>query len=389
MNVASLVEVLISSELEKFLIQQFRVQNGDRLEGKVLEVRPEGKALVDFGRFRALAEVKFPVQAGETLRVRVEEKGQQLRLALEVPETLPAARAIAADGPPGRLLHLEAMPGDLPLRLGKAVEQALRQAPPDMPQPLRQALQRLAEHLQPLDPAQPAPKLAAALRQAVEGGGPFLEKRLEAAVERAIAAGVPPAPRPLAADSGVREVLQGDLKASLLRLLPLLQGEDGAAVSNPARAQLTQLADSLLEGISGQQARQAAGAESAEPHALFTFQLPLAEGRPPAKLKVYVPRRGGKRGRSGLHLALLLVLEKLGQLRTDFLLAGRQLSITFFASSARAAALLDEHLADLRAGLAGLFAALAVQVRVDEEKVAAFDTEDWPADGERLVDVRA
>ena len=68
---------------------------GDLLRLKVIDVRENNRALVDFGNFRALAEVGFPVSAGDELTVKVIDTKGQLRLTL-VPagaETAPAPPA--------------------------------------------------------------------------------------------------------------------------------------------------------------------------------------------------------------------------------------------------------------------------------------------------------
>jgi ribosomal protein S1 len=83
MNRSSRVEFFVGSELEKFILNQEFLGPGDKLDGKIIEIRKDGKALIDFGAFRALAEIKFPIKTGETLRVIVEAKESQLKLRLD------------------------------------------------------------------------------------------------------------------------------------------------------------------------------------------------------------------------------------------------------------------------------------------------------------------
>ena len=79
-----MIEFGSASELEKFIINHEYLEPGDKLEGKILEIRTNGKALIDFGKFRALAEIKFPIKVGETLAVTVESKGRQLKFRIDV-----------------------------------------------------------------------------------------------------------------------------------------------------------------------------------------------------------------------------------------------------------------------------------------------------------------
>jgi len=83
MNRSSQVEFFVSSELEKFILNQELLGPGDKLDGKIIEIKKDGKALIDFGAFRALAEIKFPIKVGETLRVIVDAKVPQLKLRLD------------------------------------------------------------------------------------------------------------------------------------------------------------------------------------------------------------------------------------------------------------------------------------------------------------------
>ncbi len=83
MNTSSPVEFFVSSELEKFILNHELLGPEDKLDGKIIEIKKDGKALIDFGTFRALAEIKFPIKPGETLRVIVDAKEPQLKLRLD------------------------------------------------------------------------------------------------------------------------------------------------------------------------------------------------------------------------------------------------------------------------------------------------------------------
>ncbi len=71
------------SELQKFIIYHSRLEPGDKLAGKVIEVRTDNRVLIDFGRFRALAEAPFALQAGDIIHVVVESRHPKLKLRLE------------------------------------------------------------------------------------------------------------------------------------------------------------------------------------------------------------------------------------------------------------------------------------------------------------------
>jgi len=79
MDTSSLVEFDAGSELEKFILGHESLRPGDKLEGKILEIKNNGKVLISFGKFRVVADIKFPVKVGETLPVVVESKGTRLQ----------------------------------------------------------------------------------------------------------------------------------------------------------------------------------------------------------------------------------------------------------------------------------------------------------------------
>jgi ribosomal protein S1 len=76
-------DVDVDSELEKFILGHEALNPGDKLEGKVIQVKPGGKVLIDFGKFRAVAESPFPIKEGEVIHVKVVAKRPKLKLRLE------------------------------------------------------------------------------------------------------------------------------------------------------------------------------------------------------------------------------------------------------------------------------------------------------------------
>ena len=85
MDTSSLVEFDASSELEKIILSHDSLRPGDKLEGKILEIKKNGKVLISFGKFRAVADITFPIKIGEVLPVIVESKEARLRFRVEAP----------------------------------------------------------------------------------------------------------------------------------------------------------------------------------------------------------------------------------------------------------------------------------------------------------------
>lgn len=89
MAVTGNIQILPGSELEKLLTNRSTINVGEVLEGKVVQVQDDNRILVDFGRFRAVAQVNFPVQEGTVIPLTVTSKdGGQL--SMKIAESLMA-----------------------------------------------------------------------------------------------------------------------------------------------------------------------------------------------------------------------------------------------------------------------------------------------------------
>jgi hypothetical protein len=82
MEIGSLIRIALNAGAEKLFLGEMPLRAGDMLRLKVIDVREDNRALVDFGKFRALAEVAFPVSTGDELTVKVIDTKGQLRLTL-------------------------------------------------------------------------------------------------------------------------------------------------------------------------------------------------------------------------------------------------------------------------------------------------------------------
>ena len=78
MTITSQITVSINPELYPSGLKMNSFKPGSTLMLKVLELKG-GRALIDFGNFRATADIKVPVVPGEELLVKVQESGKQLK----------------------------------------------------------------------------------------------------------------------------------------------------------------------------------------------------------------------------------------------------------------------------------------------------------------------
>jgi hypothetical protein len=94
----SLLELLEGSELERFLQVKKTLQAGDILEGRVIKLFNQAEALIDFGSFRARAQVQVPLSPGELLKVMVIDAGEKIHFQIQNPEKAVSVDARALSG---------------------------------------------------------------------------------------------------------------------------------------------------------------------------------------------------------------------------------------------------------------------------------------------------
>jgi ribosomal protein S1 len=62
------IALVTSAELDKVLQNRPNLKPGDKIEGKVIKIRDDGKAVIDFGKFQAAVELKTEVKQGDVIR---------------------------------------------------------------------------------------------------------------------------------------------------------------------------------------------------------------------------------------------------------------------------------------------------------------------------------
>jgi hypothetical protein len=123
MTITSQITVSMKPELYRSRLNNVMFKPGLTLKLKVLELRGD-RALIDFGRFQATADIKIPVTLGEELTVRVLEAGRQLKLGVigpdqthpKTPESMPNRLEVISDE------NLKIIQNDLKQILNQAVD---------------------------------------------------------------------------------------------------------------------------------------------------------------------------------------------------------------------------------------------------------------------------
>ena len=163
-------------ELYRSRLNNVMFKPGHTLKLKVLELRGD-RALIDFGPFRATADIKIPVTLGEELTVRVLEAGKQLKLGvIDSDQTNPKS------------------PESSPIRPENVFDENLKKIQNDLKQILNQAvdpknvnkvnpsilniLENLNTYFEPLGLKKIFTTLAPRIQSYFENSGIFFEKKL-------------------------------------------------------------------------------------------------------------------------------------------------------------------------------------------------------------------
>lgn len=377
MEIGSIIDIL------RILPESVALKPGDRLNVKVIDVFKNQRALVDLGRFRAMAEIAFPVAAGDELRVKVRETQGRLSLQLVPASGEPALSAARASGPVPAAA-LESL-HQMRVRIDQLADAAQTtqgvQKPPQWPADLRPVADALRQFLEPFKLGLGTEILAGRLKGFCEDSGLFLESRLAAALAKAADAtgGIP-----------IERVLASDLKARLAVLTGFLESAIGRNLVHDSRefAGLARAAAELLTDIRTGQEQLAKTHAEAHPFQMVHFALPMPDARCRAELKIAYGRRPTAGQEEGHRAAILLELDRMGAVRADLSLQRRRLNVTVFVSDARIRDLVHRHASEAHDALAPFFEHTSFQVSVSSRKIAGFSSEDWRIPGETQVDVR-
>jgi hypothetical protein len=388
MEIGSQITVSVNPALHQAGLKLDMFKPGSILRLQVLELRGN-RALVDFGTFKATADVKVPVTLGEKLLVRVQETGRQLKLNLLNTEQIKNLTADSAPRSAGQF------PAEDFKRILTDLKPVLNQilASPDsakLPSRILDILGALNARFEGLDVTTNIAEIVSRIKAYLENSGLFYEKLLEKAILKPSDNAETETAKQPAGLTALETLAARDFKAGLLMLKDF--GEHDASflkiLDDKAVSTLRRTAEALLADIEQQQGRAVKRMDGTEPFQVFNYTLPLKDDNRTARLKVYYQKlpRAGKR--KGFRISLLLSMDRLGDLRTDFNLLEKDLTLTFFVKDQPAKAVFQQHVRELQELLAPLFDQLFMRVLVSEKKIKDFDRQYLQAPGDKRVDLR-
>jgi hypothetical protein len=125
-----------------------------------------------------------------------------------------------------------------------------------------------------------------------------------------------------------------------------------------------------------------------DPLQIFHLALPFLGEEEVARLKLYYPKRQSADFQSHPRISLLLDLERLGLVRSDFLMIQRDLSIAFYVSSSEIKAYFETKIESIRKVLEDLFDTVSLVIQVSEQKLKNFANFSMEQDHDHKVDLR-
>ena len=368
---------------------------GSLLRGEVIEIQPDGKALIDFGQARVVAEVRFPVKPGTVINARVESIGKPLRLT-----HLPHGPNHKHTGTSEWRPHLERqqvllkeLSGFIE-RVTAAGESTRGTVVEPLPDTVRQALSALRYVCLPIDLDDRTEMIAGQLKRWIENCGAYFEQRLIRLMTNLSATTDPSNtdrdPGTLNRPGSVRY----DLKAILIILKDFLDGENQkvclSGLSPKDIEKLKATVGLLLDDI-GDRLQSVLKQRDSE-HYLFSHLLNLTPEDHRGLLQIRTPKRHRTTPDNEVRLSLHLQLDRIGNIRSDLWLGAGGLRVTLVVGDPGVKRLIDDNLQDLKSLLNPHFGSVSVDVRVSDALDADIQTGDSPVADffhQRTIDTNA
>ena len=389
MDISSFIKSIANPEIRKYFSGQEIIKVGDELTGKILDFKSDGRTLVDFGKFRALAEVSFPVSKSQVIHVKVAEIGEQIKLSLIDPDT---KKSIMTKN---LISNLEIVSDDEFKRLQADIKQVLgRDANlvkgEKLPPNIKNALLNIHSHFEPLNISSNISKLIPQLKSYIENSGIYFEKKLENTIENILSSFEKISAKQLSQIPEIKDILNKDLKPNLVILKEFFSNKEIVDKSSEKREieNIRSSIDRIINDIESQKNLAITRKESTDQTQVFTHTLNLNKDEQKAKLKIYFKKKKGDL-KKGIRLSLLLSMDRMGEVRTDFFNVKSDLNITFFVTNEKAKNIIEDNIEKIKQELSRIFGNLVINVIVSERKIAQFSSEDLALSNSKMVDLMA
>ncbi len=398
MDISSVFKAILFPDDSRTDKNLLRLEPGDRLAGRVMRVEKSGDVWIDFGNFRARAQIQLPVVPDQVLQLKVVSTGEPLHLQVIWPSD--ASRQFA----PVQIHHAGVLNQADQQRFMELIDRLLAEINPaygssersrasgqanqtagQATSMLQQTLGRIKSIFEPLSLDQSNSQIADGLRASIEERDCFFEKNLADIIQSL--------PEETQTDK-FRTLLSRHIKPQLT----LLKTELGRIAerlpietdwSDKDLRFLKKSVDRLLNHIEQQQERVVQRHNDGNPVQVVTHWLSLKEQVRPLKLKIYYPKKGTNRGDQHFcRIALLLQMDRMGMVRADLALFDRGLRIDFYVEKQAVRQEIDDQGHTIREALAAGFDPVQIVTHVNEQKIVRFDQEDLETQSAGRIDIQ-
>ena len=354
-------------------------QAGSVLRGEVIEIKTNGKVLIDFGQARVLADVQFPIKVGSFIKVRVDSSGKRLQLA-HLPQSSEPAHSSGA-GSTSSLEHQ----GNLLKNLVDLLQQATSAynspkgvTAKSLPGSIQNALNALQNFVQPINLGDQTEIIAAQIKRWVENSGDQFEQRLIRLLTQPSASTGRHTAGQASDHFNIREFIRTDLKANLLVLKDFFerggQKENMPGLSSKDLSDIKTIVGLLLDDLGDR--LQSVFKDRGSEHYLFSHLLDLVPKDNRGLLQLKVPKRTQSASDEEVRLSLLLQLDRIGHIRSDLWLMKGGLRVTIAVADSEVKKLIENNIQDLESALHTYFGSLALDVKISDSIETDIDNGD-------------
>jgi hypothetical protein len=363
---------------------------GESLRARITGFEKNGLMLVDFGMFKAFAKIDVPVRQGQTVSLTVVKNDNGIAFAAgpKMPTIDPACQPSAVGSPPPAAPEMAALRAQIQRLLDGTIPS--EKGPiASLPTSARGALINLQQALSPASATGDMATLVARVRDFVENSGIYFEKRLEQAINHLQHRSGPMTPSELAGKPAIRDIMINDVKPNLLILREFLdaQSPDSRGVDRHMLETLKSVVQRAVAHIEQQPFMATEKPVDPDLFQAFSHLLFLTDAHRNARLKVYYAKKGHDDVHKNPRVSLLLEMDRMGTVRTDLWMVGKDLNVTFFVKDADVKSAVERDGHRIREMLADSFNTVAVSVVVNRKKIAEFEGEDLTLPKRRQVDL--
>lgn len=406
---------------------------GESHQGRITGFEKNGRMLVDFGKFKAFAKIDVPVRQGQTISLTVVKNDSGLAFIADTPPRpigsagwpiatmadaalhgqngLPRPSTTASPAhqpqpesisgrpvqstvvpatpsPPPSVSEMAAMREQIK-RLLDGTIQPEKGPSASIPSPMKGALINLQQALRPASSNSDMADLVARVRDFVENSGIYFEKRLGQAITDLQARSPSISPAELTRQPVICDIMTNDVKPNLLILKQLLDAHppDPRGGDRHMLETLKGVVQRAVAHIEQQQFMATEKPVDPDLFQSFSHLLFLTDTHRNARLKVYYAKKGRDDANKTPRVSLLLDMDRLGTVRTDLWMVGKDLNVTFFVKEADVKAAIESEHQRFGEMLKDTFNTVAVSVVVNEKKIADFEGEDLVLPKRRQVDL--